>query len=79
MDSELLYLKKRANFHRRMADQAKCGEGRCAHNAFVLAYLGRIEMRIRQIRRSHSKNNGASQSPPVPVASAGTGQRKLVR
>ena len=79
MDSELLYLKKRANFHRRMADQAKCGEGRCAHNAFVLAYLGRIEMRMREIRRGHSKHNGASPSPPLSVAAAGTAQRKLVR
>ena len=79
MDSELLYLKKRANFHRRMARQAKCGEGQFAHNAFVLAYLGRIETRMRQIQRGQSKLNGASYSPPLSIISAATAQRKLVR
>ena len=79
MDSELLYLKKRANFHRRMARQAKCGEGRFAHNAFVLAYLGRIETRMHQASRGYSTHNGASNSPPLSITSAGTAQWKLVR
>lgn len=43
MDQELLYLRSRAEFHRRMANQATCGEARCAHDAFVRAYLKRIQ------------------------------------
>ncbi len=79
MSSEPLYLKRRAHFHRRMAQQATCGEARCAHNAFVLAYLGRIEKWTRQFRPGHSNHNGASPSPALSVASAGTAQRELVK
>lgn len=43
MDNELLYLTKRASFHRRMARAAACGEAARAHQAFVAAYLRRID------------------------------------
>jgi hypothetical protein len=34
---------KRANYHRRMAQEATCPEARCAHEAFVRAYMDRID------------------------------------
>ena len=43
MDSESRYFATRANFHRRMTRRAACPEARCAHEAFVRAYLARIE------------------------------------
>ena len=43
MDSELLYLNKRVNFHRRMAKLAVDQGARCAHDAFVSAYRVRME------------------------------------
>lgn len=52
MDSKLLYLKHRANFHSRAARQATCTEARCAHQGFVRAYLGRIERVIREAATS---------------------------
>lgn len=46
MPNELAYLQRRANFHRRMARRAACAAARCAHQAFVRAYVARID-RIR--------------------------------
>jgi hypothetical protein len=43
VDAELLYLTKRASFHRRMACAAACGEARHAHQALAAAYLRRID------------------------------------
>lgn len=61
MDSELLYLKGRSNFHRRMAWQAMCGETRCVHDAFVRAYLERIEKLL-----SRGRSVRAKESPVHP-------------
>jgi hypothetical protein len=71
VDTELLYLTKRANFHRRMARHAACGEARSAHQAFVEAYLRRIEYRKGRLRPSEAERNAIADGPrPVaPIAS----------
>lgn len=75
MDSELLYLRERAAFHRRMARQTGCDRARSAHEAFVRAYFDQIE------RMSGAGANGlraaAASAPlarnPSLVAAAGVG------
>jgi hypothetical protein len=42
MESELAYLKRRADFHRRMAREAASSVARCAHEGFVHRYAARI-------------------------------------
>ena len=70
MDREMLYLKKRANFHARMAQQATCGEARCAHQAFIRAYLDRIERRTSLSRPEPDHRSRASARPAAPIAAA---------
>lgn len=70
MDTELLYLMKRANFHRGMARLAACGEARGAHQAFAEAYLRRIEYWKGRLRPSQAERNAIADGPrPVtPIA-----------
>lgn len=71
MDTELLYLTKRANFHRRMARRAACGEARSAHQAFVEAYLRRIEYRKGRLRPSEAERKAIADAPrPVTLIAA---------
>lgn len=70
MDTELLYLTKRADFHRCMARRAACGEARRAHQAFMEAYLRRIENCKGRLRPSEAERNAIADAPrPVtPIA-----------
>ena len=83
MDSELLYLKKRVNFHRRMARESLCGEGRWAHNQFVPAYVRRIEDWKSQVRRGQAPPNGATPATTtraiLALTSEGAARPELVQ
>ena len=82
MDSELLYLKKRVNFHRRMARESLCGEARWAHNQFVPAYVRRIEDWKSQVRTGQASVNGATPSTAraiLSLASQGAARPELVK
>lgn len=70
MNAELLYLTKRANFHRRMARLAACGEARSAHQAFAEAYLRRIEYRKGRLRPSEAERDAIADGsrPVTPIA-----------
>ncbi len=72
MDSELLYLNKRVNYHRRMARQT-AGEARCAHDAFVRAYQARIEELSRgRPSEGPEAGPGPAQAPrPMPSPALG--------
>ena len=59
MDSELLYLTKRASFHRRLVRAAACGEAGSAHQAFVVAYQRRIDDWAGPIRAGRSEQDSA--------------------
>ncbi len=73
MDSELLYLNKRLNYHRRMARQAAGGEARCAHDALVRAYRARIEeLTFREPPAEPEAEPGPAQAPrPIPSPALG--------